>query len=86
MNILLSFQILKPMINVICHLFNSLLIITSGVTDGGRQGASLPPGKPNVKAGPPLADIADILIFTIILVFSRLLFILRFSGRFHLFS
>jgi len=36
--------------------------VPSGVTDGGK-GASLPPGKPNVKTGPPFVDI---LIFSIL--------------------
>jgi len=35
---------------------------TSGVIDGRARGASLPPGKLNVKTGPPLLDI---LIFSI---------------------
>jgi len=47
----------------------------SSVSDGGR-GASRPPGKVNVDTGPPLADI---LIYSILLVFSRLLFFAFFG-------
>jgi len=46
-------------------------ILTSGVTDGRVGGRAAPSGKLNVKTGPLLIDI---LIFRIILVFSRLLF------------
>jgi len=42
--------------------------MNSGVIDGG---SGPPPGKLNVKTGPPLARL---LIFTILLVFSSLLF------------
>ena len=45
----------------------------------GGKGTSCPPGKLNVKTGPP---IADTLMFIILLVFSRFLFSLRFSGCF----
>jgi len=50
---------------------------SSGVTDGqeGGKGASRPPGKINSKIGSPLAGI---LIFGILLVFSRLLFLCVF--------
>jgi len=52
----------------------------SGVTDGGaRGGASLLPSKLNVKNGPPSVDT---LIFSILLVFSRLSFFCVFRGVF----
>jgi len=41
---------------------NNPVNISSGVTDGRGKGSSRPPGKLNVKTGPPLADI---LIFNI---------------------
>jgi len=45
--------------------------VHSGVTDGGR-GASRHSGKLSVKTGPP---VADFLIFSILLVFSRLFYL-----------
>jgi len=45
--------------------------IPSGVT-GREQGVSFFPDKVNVKTGPP---VADILIFSVLLVFSWLLFL-----------
>jgi len=50
---------------------------TCGVTDG--QGASCPPGRLNVKTGPSLAYI---LIFSILVVSSRLLLFWGFSECF----
>ena len=58
--------------------FNLLLLAPvyipthSGVTDGRQEGEPPPPpGGLNVKTGPPSAEI---LVFTILLIFSRLLF------------
>ena len=51
------------------------------LTDGGARGRTAPPGKLNVKAGPPSADI---MIFSIVLVFSRLSFF-AFFGLFSFF-
>jgi len=48
----------------------------------GAEGRAAPPGKLNVKSGPPLPNI---LIFSNLLVFSRLLLFLRFSGCFRCF-
>ena len=59
---------------------STALLPSSGVTDGGR--AALP-GKPIEKTGPPLADS---LIFSILLVFSRLLFLCVLWGVFVFFS
>jgi len=56
-------------------------VIPSGVTDEG-EGASRPPGKLNVKTEPPLADI---LIFSILLVLSILLLFCVFRGVFDIF-
>jgi len=52
-----------------------MYIMLSGVTN---RGGEPPPGKLNVKTGPPLADIV---IFDILLFFSRLFFCV-FSGCF----
>ena len=49
-----------------------------GVTKGGRE-ASHRPGKLNAKTGPPLADI---LIFSILFVFGRLLLFCVIRGGF----
>jgi len=48
----------------------------SSVTDGGGAGAIRLPGKLNVKTGLPLADV---LIFIVLLVFSKLLFFTFFG-------
>jgi len=49
----------------------TLVYIISGVTDQGARERAAPLGKPNVKTGPPLADI---LVFSILLSFIRLFF------------
>ena len=52
------------------------MILTSGVPYGRVRGRAAPPGKLNVKTGPPLAEI---LIFVILLVLSWLLFFCVFE-------
>jgi len=60
------------------------LLMDSGVIDGGgARGRAAPPGKLNLKTGPPFADI---LIFIILVFFRWLLFFLRFSGYFSFFT
>jgi len=59
------------------------LTLNSGVTNGGVRERAAPPGKLNVKTGPPLAEIFE---FIIILIFSWLLLFLHFSGCLHFFN
>ena len=54
------------------------LTALSGATERGARGRATPPGKLNVKTGPPLVDI---LLFSIPYV----VVVLRFSGCFRIF-